>query len=147
MLFTPSLCHKLSHLLGPPPPLERDVLYGRPQRCQCERELEFVEEKSERSDRRNNTEGSRGGKEKTMGNSESTEKRRAKQRAWRKYSKLKKENEVSKSVSLTCIVCKVMERIIKSDMTEHLAEYNVINNSQHHRRRLRGAAGARAPNN
>src|SRR6218665_1172089 len=26
----PSLCHKLSHLLGPPPPLERDVLYGRP---------------------------------------------------------------------------------------------------------------------
>ena len=29
MLFTPSLCHKLSHLLGPPP-LERDVLYGRP---------------------------------------------------------------------------------------------------------------------
>ena len=30
MLFTPSLCHKLSHLLGPPPPLERDVLYGRP---------------------------------------------------------------------------------------------------------------------
>jgi len=24
------LCHKLSHLLGPPLPLERDVLYGRP---------------------------------------------------------------------------------------------------------------------
>src|SRR6218665_2617889 len=24
-----------------------------------------------------------------------------------------------------------MERIIKNDMTEHLAEYNVINNSQH----------------
>src|SRR6218665_2579843 len=23
-------CHKLSHLLGPPSPLERDVLYGRP---------------------------------------------------------------------------------------------------------------------
>src|SRR6218665_1932597 len=23
-------CHKLSHLLGPPPSLERDVLYGRP---------------------------------------------------------------------------------------------------------------------
>src|SRR6218665_4093577 len=34
-------------------------------------------------------------------------------------------------VSLTCIVCKVMERIIKNDMTEHLAEYNVINNNQH----------------
>ena len=34
-------------------------------------------------------------------------------------------------VSLTCIVCKVMERIIKNDMTEHLAEYNVINKSQH----------------
>ena len=30
MLFTPPLCHKLSHLLGPPP-LEREVLYGRPQ--------------------------------------------------------------------------------------------------------------------
>src|SRR6218665_2040483 len=29
MLFIPSSCHKLSHLLGPPP-LERDVLYGRP---------------------------------------------------------------------------------------------------------------------
>ena len=29
MLLTPSLCHKLSHLLGPLP-LERDVLYGRP---------------------------------------------------------------------------------------------------------------------
>src|SRR6218665_3533106 len=36
-------------------------------------------------------------KEDTMGNSESTEKRRAKQRAWGKYSKLKKENEFSKS--------------------------------------------------
>jgi len=34
-------------------------------------------------------------------------------------------------VSLTCIVCKVIERIIKNDMTEHLAEYNVINNCQH----------------
>ena len=30
MLFTPSLCHKLSHLLEPPPPLDRDVFYGRP---------------------------------------------------------------------------------------------------------------------
>ena len=29
MLFTPSPCHKLSHL-GLPPPLERDVLYGWP---------------------------------------------------------------------------------------------------------------------
>ena len=29
MLLNPSPCHKLSHLLGPPP-LERDVLYGRP---------------------------------------------------------------------------------------------------------------------
>src|SRR6218665_4047021 len=28
----PSPCHKLSHLLGPPPPLERDVLYRRPHR-------------------------------------------------------------------------------------------------------------------
>src|SRR6218665_2620400 len=26
--WTPSPCHKLSHLLGPPPLLERDVLYG-----------------------------------------------------------------------------------------------------------------------
>src|SRR6218665_248870 len=32
MLLTPlaPLCHKLSHLLGPPLPLERDVLCGRP---------------------------------------------------------------------------------------------------------------------
>jgi len=30
MLLTPSPCHKLSHILGPPPLLERDVLYGRP---------------------------------------------------------------------------------------------------------------------
>ena len=37
--------------------------------------MEFVEEKCERSDRRNNTEGSRDGKENTMGNSESTEKK------------------------------------------------------------------------
>src|SRR6218665_243693 len=29
MLLTPLPCHKPSHLLGPPP-LERDVLYGRP---------------------------------------------------------------------------------------------------------------------
>ena len=29
MLLTPSPCHKLSHFLGPPPRLERDVLYGR----------------------------------------------------------------------------------------------------------------------
>jgi len=29
MLLTPSLCHKLSHLLGPSP-LERDVLCGQP---------------------------------------------------------------------------------------------------------------------
>src|SRR6218665_811950 len=28
--WTPSLCHKLSHFLGPLFPLERDVLYGRP---------------------------------------------------------------------------------------------------------------------
>jgi len=26
----PLPCHKLSHLLGPSHPLERDVLYGRP---------------------------------------------------------------------------------------------------------------------
>src|SRR6218665_660791 len=31
MLLTPSPCHKLSHLHGPP--LERDVLYGRPHTC------------------------------------------------------------------------------------------------------------------
>ena len=31
MLLDPSsLCHKLSHLLGPPRPFERDLLYGRP---------------------------------------------------------------------------------------------------------------------
>ena len=30
MLLTPSLCHKLSHPLGPLSPVERDVLYGRP---------------------------------------------------------------------------------------------------------------------
>src|SRR6218665_1008252 len=30
MVLIPSPRHKLSHLLGPPHPLERDVLYGRP---------------------------------------------------------------------------------------------------------------------
>ena len=30
MLFTPSPGHKLSNLLGPPPPVKRDVLYERP---------------------------------------------------------------------------------------------------------------------
>lgn len=30
MIFTPSPCCKLSHFLTPLPPLERDVLYGRP---------------------------------------------------------------------------------------------------------------------
>src|SRR6218665_845725 len=31
-LYPPPPCHKLSHFLGPLPPLERDVLYGRPLR-------------------------------------------------------------------------------------------------------------------
>ena len=30
MLLDPLPCHKLSHLLGPPPPIDRDVLYRRP---------------------------------------------------------------------------------------------------------------------
>src|SRR6218665_2694649 len=30
LLTPPTPCHRLSHLLGPPAPLERDVLYGRP---------------------------------------------------------------------------------------------------------------------
>src|SRR6218665_92797 len=30
LLAPPPPCHKLSHLLGLPPPVERDVLYGRP---------------------------------------------------------------------------------------------------------------------
>ena len=39
MLFTPlAPCHKLSHLLRPPPPLEHDVLYGRPLVCMIMRE-------------------------------------------------------------------------------------------------------------
>ena len=29
-LYPLSHCHKLSHFLRPPPPLERDILYGRP---------------------------------------------------------------------------------------------------------------------
>src|SRR6218665_3889073 len=32
--WTP-LCHKVSHFLGPPSPLERDVLYGRPHRMKA----------------------------------------------------------------------------------------------------------------
>ena len=34
-------------------------------------------------------------------------------------------------VSLTCIMWKIMERRIKNDLTDHLAECSVINNSQH----------------
>src|SRR6218665_2533814 len=33
MLFTPSLCHKLSHLLGPPPPRARRTLWTAPYIC------------------------------------------------------------------------------------------------------------------
>ena len=34
-------------------------------------------------------------------------------------------------VGLNCVVCKVMERILKDNITEHLNEYNVIKESQH----------------
>ena len=34
-------------------------------------------------------------------------------------------------VSLTSVVCKVMERIVKDNVVEHLNEYNVIKGSQH----------------
>src|SRR6218665_1083993 len=36
-----------------------------------------------------------------------------------------------KPVSLTSVVCKVMERIVKDNVMEHLNEYNVIKGSQH----------------
>lgn len=36
-----------------------------------------------------------------------------------------------RQVSLPCIVCKVMETMIKTDLTEYLAECTVTNNSQH----------------
>ena len=34
-------------------------------------------------------------------------------------------------VRLTSVVCKVMERIVKDNVVEHLNEYNVIKGSQH----------------
>ena len=34
-------------------------------------------------------------------------------------------------VSLTCIICKVLERIVKERMVEHLNKNRLINNSQH----------------
>ena len=34
-------------------------------------------------------------------------------------------------VSLTCIICKVMERIIKDDMMRHMEEHKIIKDSQH----------------
>ena len=34
-------------------------------------------------------------------------------------------------VSLTSVVCKVMERLVKDNAVEHLNDYNVINGSQH----------------
>src|SRR6218665_829297 len=34
-------------------------------------------------------------------------------------------------VSLTSVMCKVMERIVKDNIVEHLNEYNVIKGSQH----------------
>src|SRR6218665_3866993 len=37
----------------------------------------------------------------------------------------------NRPVSLTSVVCKVMERIVKDNVVEHLNEYNVINGSQH----------------
>src|SRR6218665_1050143 len=37
----------------------------------------------------------------------------------------------SPGISLTSVVCKVMERIVKDEVVEHLNEYNVIKGSQH----------------
>src|SRR6218665_3610474 len=34
-------------------------------------------------------------------------------------------------ISITSVVCKVMERIVKDSVVEHLNEYNVIKGSQH----------------
>src|SRR6218665_292070 len=34
-------------------------------------------------------------------------------------------------VSLTSVVCKVMKRIVKDNVVEHLNEYNIIKGSQH----------------
>ena len=34
-------------------------------------------------------------------------------------------------VSLTSVVCKAMERIVKDNVVEHLNEYNIIMGSQH----------------
>jgi len=34
-------------------------------------------------------------------------------------------------VSLTSVVCKVMERIVKDNIVDHLHEYNIMKGSQH----------------
>src|SRR6218665_567494 len=36
-----------------------------------------------------------------------------------------------REVSLTSVVCKVMERIVKDNVVEHSNEYNVVKGSQH----------------
>ena len=34
-------------------------------------------------------------------------------------------------VSLTCVICKVLETIIRNAMVQHMDEYNLYSNSQH----------------
>ena len=36
-----------------------------------------------------------------------------------------------KPVSLTCIICKIMESVIKDSLVEHFTKNNLISNSQH----------------
>ena len=36
-----------------------------------------------------------------------------------------------KPVSLTCIICKIMESVIKDSLVEHFRKNNLISNSQH----------------
>src|SRR5688572_23844691 len=43
----------------------------------------------------------------------------------------KSETNNYRPVSLTCIICKVLEQIIKGRMVEHLNKYEITKNSQH----------------
>ena len=47
----------------------------------------------------------------------------------KKGSKLNPGNY--RPVSLTCIVCKIMESVIKDSLVEHFTMHNLISNSQH----------------
>ena len=51
----------------------------------------------------------------------------------------KKGDKSDPAISLTCILCKVMEHIIASNLTQHLNKYNILYDFQHGFRQKRSS--------